>query len=895
LQARAVRKGPREFVQLGDTLNLMTESLLESNRSLEQKVGERTEELRRSEEHFRALIENSLDIIMGIGPDGALRYVSPSVQRTLGYKPEEMVGKNPSDLVHPDDLPAVTAAVAETLRSLEPGPLLEIRLRHRDGSWRAVEAIGRSFLDESGALGTVLNARDITERKQAEEALRETEAKYHTLVEQIPAVTYIDVVDEASPTGYTPIYFSPQIEATLGYSPEEFIASPELWTEIVHPDDRERALAADALHYATGEPSSHEYRLIARDGHVVWVHEQAVIVEDVSGNATYSQGVLLDITERKQAEKQLRESEARYRELVQQTPAGIFISPLDDADRAVYVSPRMENMFGVTSADWTSDPQWWVKLLHPDDRERVLAEFARAIAGDEHFVSELRMFTRDGRLLGVHAEASVVRDDAGQPYGVQGIVLDISERKRAEEELHKLNRQLEAERQRIQELNRSLEEKVRRRTKDLRLTNGELRERNRQLLSARAQAATDGLTGLPNHRAFHETLRQEVARARLEGRQVGLIMLDIDTFKGINDSEGHQAGDDILRRLAATISETVAPHKAYRYGGDEFAVLMLQSGCGAAAVMAERVRHALENLRPDGKPPVTISLGVSCLGSAASSADELVYGADAAMYWAKAAGRNRVGEWHLLIEQSADGRVPWYLTDRVVRAPDAVTALVAALAAKDPDTSAHTERCSWYTAELSAELGLDQEQASIVRLGSLLHDIGKIAVPDEVLFKPGPLNDNEWVQMKRHPVTGLHILSRIPSIAAATPAVLHHHEHFDGSGYPDGLAGDAIPVASRILLVTDAFDAMTTDRPYRKAMPVEVAIEELTRHRGGQFDPEVVDAFLRILERHGNGIPAEVAALCPPASGDGERASAGVRRQVDPRREVVWAPAVRNK
>ena len=221
------------------------------------------------------------------------------------------------------------------------------------------------------------------------------------------------------------------------------------------------------------------------------------------------------------------------------------------------------------------------------------------------------------------------------------------------------------------------------------------------------------------------------------------------------------------------------------------------------------------------------------------------------MYWAKSAGKNQVGDWGKLIRRREDGTLPWYAADRGVKAPDVVAALVAALAAKDPVTSAHTERCSWYTARLAKEIGLKDDETSIVRLASLLHDIGKLGVPDEVLFKPGPLNEEEWAQMKQHPTSALHVLSQIHSIADATPAILHHHEHFNGSGYPDGLAGKEIPIASRILLVTDAFDAMTTNRPYRKAMPIDAAIEELKRNSGTQFDPMVVEAFLRILARDG--------------------------------------------
>jgi len=221
------------------------------------------------------------------------------------------------------------------------------------------------------------------------------------------------------------------------------------------------------------------------------------------------------------------------------------------------------------------------------------------------------------------------------------------------------------------------------------------------------------------------------------------------------------------------------------------------------------------------------------------------------MYWAKSTGKNRVGRWDRLVSRKAEGAAPWSLTDRAVRAPDVVAALVAALAAKDPITSAHTERCSWSAAKLAEELRLPEEERMVVRVAALLHDIGKLAVPDEVLFKPGPLTEEEWVQMRQHPSAALHVLGQIRSIAEATPAIVHHHEHFDGSGYPDGLAGEEIPVVSRILLVTDAFDAMTTDRPYRKAMPVEAAVEELERNCGNQFDPRVVEAFLEVLSRHG--------------------------------------------
>jgi diguanylate cyclase (GGDEF)-like protein len=327
-------------------------------------------------------------------------------------------------------------------------------------------------------------------------------------------------------------------------------------------------------------------------------------------------------------------------------------------------------------------------------------------------------------------------------------------------------------------------------------------------------------------------------------------MLDIDGFKRVNDSLGHQAGDEILRLLAQVLTDVVRREDVYRYGGDEFAVLLPDTDGNKAARFAERLRRAVVKRTGENDTKVTISLGVAALPDTAKSSEEITYGADAAMYWAKSAGKNRVGEWAKLLKHGTDGTIPSYAGDRGVRAPDVIAAFAAALTAKDSTTAAHTQRCSWYTAKLAEELGLGEEEASVIRLASLLHDIGKLAVPDDVLFKPGSLNEDEWALMKQHPTSALHLL-QVRSISDAVPVILHHHEHFDGSGYPDGLAGDDIPLASRILLVSDAFDAMTTDRPYRKAMPVEAAIEELKRNSGGQFDPAIVEAFLRILSRHG--------------------------------------------
>ena len=394
-------------------------------------------------------------------------------------------------------------------------------------------------------------------------------------------------------------------------------------------------------------------------------------------------------------------------------------------------------------------------------------------------------------------------------------------------------------------------------TEKLRHANDELQQRHRQLTDARSQAAMDPLTGLGNHRAFHKQLQEQVEAARKSGSGLGLILLDLDGFKEVNDTRGHQAGDEVLRSVARTLDEVAGKQHCYRYGGDELAILVQGADRPAATELARTVRAAVAGMSVDGCPEVTASLGVALFPESGTTAKEIVYRADMAMYNAKATGKNRVNVWGSSLDEHLDGIAP-RPDDNGRRHADVVASLTNALRARDPQTKDHAERCSWYTGELAAELGLSDTEISVLRVASLLHDIGKLVVPDDILFKPGSLTAAEMTRMKRHPSDGANTLSNVPTAAEAVPVILHHHERFDGTGYPHGLSGEDIPIGARILLVADAFDAMTEDRPYRKAMPVADAVEELKRFSGTQFDPTVVDAFLAVLERTGRH-PAKAA------------------------------------
>src|SRR5215213_11608863 len=256
--------------------------------------------IKESEERFRSLVQNTSDIVTILEADGTVRYISPAVERVMGYKPEEQVGINAFSSVHPDDRDRALVTFAEVLKMPGLHPPLEFRVPHKDGSWRYLEHVVNNLLDDPAVRGVVVNSRDVTERKEAERKLQDAEQRYRSLIEQVPAVVYIQEI--GSPD--SALYMSPQIETLTGYSPED-CKDPGLRWGMVHPDDRERLQLEDRRTGEPGEVFTTEYRVIHRDGRVVWVRNESIMLEEPSGTR-YWQGLMLDITERKRFEEALQ-------------------------------------------------------------------------------------------------------------------------------------------------------------------------------------------------------------------------------------------------------------------------------------------------------------------------------------------------------------------------------------------------------------------------------------------------------------------------------------------------------------------------------------------------------------------------------------------------------------
>jgi diguanylate cyclase (GGDEF)-like protein/putative nucleotidyltransferase with HDIG domain len=375
-------------------------------------------------------------------------------------------------------------------------------------------------------------------------------------------------------------------------------------------------------------------------------------------------------------------------------------------------------------------------------------------------------------------------------------------------------------------------------------------------LRAMKLALTDPLTGLGNHRHFHDRLERELIEAERDACSFSLCMIDIDDFKRVNDLFGHPSGDRVLSRLAATLRQN---GEAFRLGGDEFALLLPGYDEAQAVSTASSIIDRIAHLGLEHIGSVTVSAGVATFPRQAPDRGELIRLADSALYWAKENGKNRVHVYRPDVVELAELRRLATGPDRAARFR-AAASLAKAVDLRDTYTGSHSARVAELAARVASRLGLDQEQIELARLAGSLHDLGKLAIPEEILRKPGPLTGPERLVLERHPQIGFRMLDSL-GIEPVAEWILHHHERWDGTGYPDRLPGSQIPLGARIIFVVDAYDAMTSDRVYRGRLSQMEALSELERCAGTQFDPGVVAALAEELELVEETEPMLTAAL----------------------------------
>jgi diguanylate cyclase (GGDEF)-like protein/PAS domain S-box-containing protein len=430
---------------------------------------------------------------------------------------------------------------------------------------------------------------------------RELEARYRGIIDRLPAVLYVDGVND----GDTMVDVGPGIFDLLGLTREEWLATPEGWRDVLHPDDLHRIVEASERTVATGEPFREQYRAIHRDGREVWIREEAVRIEDEDGSPRFWLGLMLDVTDSVRTERELQEAQARYGALVETIPAIVYVDLADERMTTTYVSPQIEALLGITPAEYIDDPDLWLTHLHPEDRDDTVSAYLEGRAAGEPFTLEYRLVARDGCVRWFSDSAVVVHDALGEPLYVQGVMLDITTRKEAEAQIAFL-------------------------------------------------AYHDKLTELPNRVLFDELLELSLARARRHGLGVAVISVDIDNFKLVNDSLGHEAGDELIVLLSERLREaTRETDLVARPGGDEFLMLLADleptatqtlPGADPAALVAESVASRVQaSLRQPFEVAgtelyVTASLGISLYPTHGDDAETILKHADNAMFRSKQAG-----------------------------------------------------------------------------------------------------------------------------------------------------------------------------------------------------------------------------------------------------------------
>jgi diguanylate cyclase (GGDEF)-like protein/PAS domain S-box-containing protein/putative nucleotidyltransferase with HDIG domain len=599
---------------------------------------------------------------------------------------------------------------------------------------------------------------------------------------------------EMSDSGwYLPIFHGPGIDKLIG-GEVPYADANRTFDLCVHPEDYPAYEALyDLAHRVEGEPAEATYRLRGIDGRTRWVRERSVPRR--LGGRLVLLGVVFDVTAEVETQAALERAQAdrlaaveRFERVVEL--ANDLILALDEDQRVCFANPAAERLLGGGPGEL--DGTSWEQFVHPDELSGTLEAAHRAFGSSGTEPRVVRCIGRDGNVVHVSWAGAFDAEERLMVYVGRDVTAEI----RAREELERRSR-------------------------------------------------TDALTGLYNRRHVVDALMAELERARRDGRLPGVVLIDLDQFKAVNDVYGHAAGDAVLRAVAHRLQAGVRRYDVVgRWGGEEFCVVVPGVGSDRALRrVAEAVRKAISDLPiplPDGRLlRVTASAGCALATDGLWSVEAIVDAADRALYAAKRAGRNRT---RLVTELTAE--------EIAAEEPEAIRlaqALALSAGAREGLPEHHVRQVADLSRSIAEALGLTEDAVLRCRLGGWLHDIGKVAIPDTVLTKPGPLDEDEQAVMRTHAEVGEQIVARIAGLAQAAPIVRHHHERWDGSGYPEGLAGEQIPLEARVVAVADAYSALTSDRVYRSACSVADALAELRASAGSHYDPRCVEALAEVV------------------------------------------------
>ncbi len=816
-------------------------------------------------------------------------WVSENVERVLGYSLEEALASNWwTSIMHPEDRSNIK--IDDSSFSESDSAAYEYRIFRKDGSiawirdeFRRMEPEGKG---EKVIVGTWT---DITERKQSEEEFEKKTEEYETVFRSTQSAMFlVEVVDEET---FRYVRNNHAHEKATGLSPEDLSGKSPL--ELLGKEIGGKIVSNYKRCVLTASPISYEETLDLPGGNRTW-HTVLTPLFNQKGEATYLVGSSQDITDRKNAEDSLRKSEEKFRTLVENAFDAIYLMR---GRRYEYVNSRFEELTGFKAEELSSDGFDFGVLLTEKSLKLVEQRYKMRLEGKTvPNQYELEIRTKDGVVRNV--ELSTAELGEKSEVLVLGIMRDISERKRTEEQIVKTlslteatieatdngilvvgrNGEVLKSNQRFAELwripdplllngddeklinyvldqlvdpdgflstvkelykeperesldilhfkDRRVFERYSRPMKISGKTEGrvwsfrDVTERKHAEERIRHLSFHDYLTDLYNRAFIEEELRRLSNSRELP---LGVLMCDVNGLKLVNDAFGHQEGDKLLQSFAKVLRESCRKEDLIgRWGGDEFLFLLPRADERKLKKLVERIKAQCAKAS-NSNIPISVSTGYAILTNAGQPVDAVIDLSEERMY------RNK-----LIESRSARSSI--------------ITSLERTLRETTEETQEHAQRMRSLAREVGEALLLSSDELNSLELLASLHDIGKVGLPDSILSKPGPLTSDEWETVKKHPEIGYRIAQSSTDLLPIAEAILCHHERWDGSGYPQGLSKNEAPLLSRIIAVVDAYDVMTRGRPYKKAVSSAEALEELRRFSGTQFDPEVVEVFVKTVK-----------------------------------------------
>jgi len=715
------------------------------------------ESLRESQAGLSNIFENADGIIYTLSPEGKIMFMSSGWTEMLGHDTSCVEGQPFERFVHPDHVPVYREFLHEIVVAGKSQKQVEYQVQHQDGSWHWNSSSVVAVKDKSGSLKYYVGlAVDITERKQAEAALRLSEEKFSKAFHGNPDPITLTKLSE----GYYVEVNDAWVEAT-GYEKHEAVGQTVMDLGIwVTEEERNNLLRQTE----NGESlRNHRTRYRIKSGEVRDFVVSADMVD--MGEARYLLCVHKDITDQLRTQEELRLLQERFSKAFNASPSTISISTMEDG-RYIDVNDSFCHLVGFCREEILGQTSIELGLwVYREEREKVIQSILNKELVRDWEIT-FRKKSGESR-LGLY---SVEQININGQLCLLSIITDITERRQAEEQIRYLS-------------------------------------------------FYDKLTGLYNRAFFEEELRRMDTARKLP---LSIIIGDVNGLKLVNDALGHQQGDSLLK-AAAGILQTYCRHEdvVARWGGDEFIVLLPECDSSSAAKVFNRIKKACQYIN-DLPLQTSMSLGMATKILPTQNISEVVKEAEDRMY------RNKL------------------LESRSARSTFLVS-LEQTLWTRSHETREHCQRMQEIAQLIGQAINLPDSDMDNLMLLASLHDIGKIAIPNSILDKTGGLSPEEWEVIKKHPETGYRIGLSSPEMAPIAEAILHHHERWDGTGYPLGLRGTNIPLISRIMAIADTFDVMINGRPYQSAFSQEEVRREIERCAGSQFDPQLVKVTLDVL------------------------------------------------